>query len=451
MDLFYAYVEAHKERFVQELSDLARQPSIAAQGVGLRETAEMVRARLATLGASARLIETPGAPVVYGELGERGPILMIYDHYDVQPPEPLHLWTTPAFEPTVRDGKLYARGVADNKGNTLARIQAVEAWLATMGELPVRLRWVIEGEEEIGSVNLEHFVDEHADLLRGSDGCLWEAGSKDVAERPVLSCGLKGIMYVELRLRYMPRDLHSANATIVPNAAWRLVWALSTLKNERDEITIDGYLDHVAPPPPEAIEAARGIPFEEDLLKQNFGIDSFINDVSGWEAVYKNLFTPTCTLCGLDSGYTGEGSKTVLPAQALAKVDFRLVPNLQPNLVVDLLRAHLDRRGFHDIEIIELGGEPPARSPVDSRVALAARRAAETVYGVKPVVYPNMAGSGPMYHLCDRLGIPAVSAGCGYSGSNVHAPDENIRLADLYDHIRFFGQLMREFGQEVRA
>lgn len=447
MDRFYQYVEANADRFVGELMDLSRQPSIAAQGIGLRETAEMVRARLERLGASARLVDVEGgAPVVLGELGDRGPTLMIYNHYDVQPPEPLHLWTTPAFEPTVRDGKLYARGVADNKGNTMARIQAVEAWLAMMGDLPVRLRWVVEGEEEIGSVHLEGFVEAHAGLLRQADGCLWEAGSRDVAERPVLSCGLKGIMYVELRVQGAARDLHSSTATIVPNPAWRLVWALSTLKDEQDRLTIDGYLDHVAPPPPEAVAVAENIPFDEAALKQSYGIDQFINGVTGREAVYKNLFAPTCTICGLDSGYTGEGSKTVLPSRAMAKVDLRLVPNLQPDLVMRLLREHLDRRGFTDIELIDLGGEPPARSPVDSRVALAARRAAEIVYGQPPVVYPNMAGSGPQYYLCDHLGVPAVSAGCGYSGSNVHAPDENIRLADYLDHIRFMGELIRAFG-----
>ena len=447
MDRFYQYVEANADRFVGELMDLARQPSIAAQGIGLRETAEMVRARLERLGASARLIEVEGgAPVVFGELGDRGPTLMIYNHYDVQPPEPLHLWTTPAFEPTIRDGKLYARGVADNKGNTMARLQAVEAWLATQGELPVRLRWVVEGEEEIGSVHLEDFVEANAGLLRGADGCLWEAGSRDVAERPMLTCGLKGIMYVELRVRGAARDLHSSTATIVPNPAWRLVWALSTLKDDQDRITIDGYLDHVAPPPPEAVEVAKQIPFDEAALKQSYGIDQFINGASGFDAVYKNLFMPTCTICGLDSGYTGEGSKTVLPSRAMAKVDLRLVPNLQPDLALRLLREHLDRRGFTDIEMVDLGGEPPARSPVDSKVALAARRAAEIVYQQPPVVYPNMAGSGPQYYLCDHLGIPAVSSGCGYSGSNVHAPDENIRLADYLDHIRFMGEFIRAFG-----
>lgn len=448
MDKFYAYVEANQDRFIHELMDVARQPSIAAQGIGLREMAALVAARLERLGATTRLLTVEGsAPYLVAELGHQGPLLMIYNHYDVQPPEPLELWTTPAFEPTIRDGKLFARGVADNKGNTMARIQAVESWLATQGELPVRLRWVIEGEEEIGSVHMEHFVDEYEGLLRGADGCLWEAGQRDADELPVLTCGCKGIMYVELRVRTTKSDLHSARATLVPNAAWRLVWALSTLKNERDEIVIDGYMDHVVPPPAEAIEAARRAPFAEEQLKQNYAISQFINHVTGFEAVYKDLFMPTCTIAGIQSGYTGAGTKTVMPAYAFAKVDFRLVPNLLPDVVVRLLRAHLDRRGFTDIEIVPMGGEPPARSSVNSKVALAAKQATEIVYGVPPTVWPNMGGTGPMYHLCDRLGIPAVSAGCAYIGSNVHAPNENIRLVDYVDHIRFMGELMRAFAK----
>lgn len=445
---FDAYLESHREQFLNELRELLAQPSIAATGVGLQETAHMVQRRLERLGARARLIEVEGAPpVVYAEIGARGPLLMVYNHYDVQPPEPLDLWTSPPFEPTIRDGRIYARGVADNKGNLLARLQAVETWLATRGELPIRVRWVIEGEEETSSAHLERFVDENEPLIQGADGCLWESGYRDEAGRPTLSMGLKGIAYVELRARGARRDLHSAYAPIVPNPAWRLVWALSTLKDEQDQITIDGYLDHVATPPPETIAAADAVPFDEERIKADYGIDRFLARVSGKEAVRRYLFAPTCTICGMDAGYSGEGAKTVLPSTARAKVDLRLVPDLTPDLAVGLLREHLARRGFDDIEVALLGGEPPARSPLDSRVALSARAAAERVYGVSPVVYPNMAGSGPMYHLCDRFGIPAVGSGCGDSLSNTHAPDESVAIEDYFAHLKFMEQLITQFTE----
>lgn len=452
MSDFNAYVDTHADRFLRELMDLVRQPSIAAQNIGLRETASLVRARLERVGASVELIDMGGdAPIVLAELADSGlpanaPTLMIYNHYDVQPPDPLDLWTSPPFEPTIRDGKLYARGVADNKGNLLARIQAVEAWQATRGPLPIRLRWVIEGEEEISSVHLEAFAEQYADRLRQADGCLWESGERDPKDRPVMRFGLKGICYVELRARGAVRDIHSSDATLVVNPAWRLVWALSTLKNEQDTITIDGFHEHVMLPPPETEALLDDIPFEEEAIKRNYGIERFINHVTGRDALYKRLFTPTCTICGFQSGYTGVGSKTVLPSTAMVKLDFRLVPNLLPETVIRLLRAHLDRRGFHDIEIVPLGGSPSSRSSPNSRVGLAARRAVEIVYGQKPVLLPNTPGSGPMYHLSDRLGVPVVSSGCGYAYMNLHSPDENIRISDYFLHLKFMGELIQQFA-----
>lgn len=428
--------------------ELAAQPSIAAQDIGLVETSEMVRRRLERLGARVRMVKVDGAPpVIHAELGNAGPLLMIYNHYDVQPPEPLALWVSPPFDPVVRNGRLYARGVADNKGSLLARIQAIESWLAVRGRLPIRIRWIVEGEEETGSPHLETFVDQHEDLVRDADGCLWESGYRDEAGRPVLAMGLKGIAFVELRIRSANSDLHSAFGPIIPNPAWRMTWALSTLKNQRDEITIDGYLDHVVDPPKEALETADSVPFEEDSIKHEFGVDRFINDVTGREAVRRYLFAPTCTICGFESGYTGQGAKTVLPSTARAKLDLRLVPDLTPEIALRLLREHLDRRGFSDIEMIALGGEPPARSSVRSRVAVAARASAKAVYGTDPVVYPNMAGSGPMYHLCDRFGIPAVGSGCGDSNSNIHAPNESIAVDDYFDHILFIEELIDRFEE----
>jgi acetylornithine deacetylase/succinyl-diaminopimelate desuccinylase-like protein len=259
--------------------------------------------------------------------------------------------------------------------------------------------------------------------------------------------GLKGIAYVELRVTGANADLHSAFGPIIPNPAWRLVWALATLKNDKDEITIDGYLDHVQDPPGEALAAADRAPFEEELIRREYGVERFINGLAGKEAFRRYLFAPTCTICGIASGYTGEGPKTILPSVARVKLDFRLVPDLTPELTVELLRQHLDKRGFTDIEIVALGGEPPARSSVVSKLALAAQSAAKAVYEMDPVVYPNMAGSGPMYHLCDRFGIPAVGAGCGDSYSNIHAPNESIAVDDYFDHVLFIEELIDRFEE----
>ncbi|MGE5264821.1 MAG: M20/M25/M40 family metallo-hydrolase, partial [Acidobacteriota bacterium] len=443
------YVNGNRDRFIAELQDFCRQPSVAAQNLGMREMAQKVVARLRKLGANVRQIPVDSAPpVVYGEIGSGKRTLMIYDHYDVQPPEPLELWDTGPWEAAIRDGKVYARGVSDNKADMLSRIQAIESYLATVGPLPLKIKFVIEGEEEIGSTHLPQFARENHTLLEGADGCLWEFGSKDINERPQMSCGLKGIVYVELHAHGAVRDLHSSLAAIVVDPAWRLTWALNTLKDSQDRILIDDYAKHVRAPTDAEMDALRTIPFDEAEIKADYGIPAFIRDLSGPELLKKYLYEPTCTICGLYSGYIGEGSKTVLPNHAFAKIDFRLVPNLTPDLVVDLLRKHLDRRGFQDIEIkLTETGEEVARSPLDSTIVRAAIAAMKAVYPNPPVVYPTSAGSGPMYPLCQALGIPAVSAGCGWHDGRAHAPNESVRIEDYFEGIRFIRELIDKFAE----
>ncbi len=448
MDRFDEYVSSHRAQFLAELQDLCRQPSVAAQNLGMREMADKVLGRFKRLGAEARLIPVEGAPpVVYAEIGSGPRTLLIYDHYDVQPPEPFELWETGPWEAAIRDGKIFARGVSDNKGDLLSRIQAVETYLATVGPLPLKIKFVVEGEEEIGSIHLPKFAAENRALLEGADGCLWEFGAKDINERPTLTCGLKGIAYVELHARGAVRDIHSAMAAIVVDPAWRLTWALNTLKDRDDHILIDGYMDHVRQPTKDEMEALARIPFDEARTKADLIIPAFIRDLTGIELLKKYLYEPTCTICGLYSGYIGEGSKTVLPNHAFAKVDFRLVPNLTPDLVVELLRKHLDKHGFQDIEIVLTEtGEEVARSPLDSAIVRAAAEAARAVYPLEPVIYPTSAGSGPMYPLCQALGIPAVSAGAGWNDSRAHAPNESIRVEDYFQCIRFIRELIDRFA-----
>jgi len=446
---FYAYVDENGDRFLDQLKKLCSQPSIAAQGVGTRETANIVLDMLEGIGADARLIEVAGAPpVVYGELGEGKKTLIIYDHYDVQPPEPLDQWESQPFSPEIREGFLYCRGVADNKGDLASRLQAIEGYQATMGSLPLKIKFVFEGEEEIGSPHLAQFVEKNKELLAGADGCLWEGARVDTSGRPELYLGLKGILYVELRARGASRDMHSSWAPLVPNPAWRLVWALSTLKDENDRLTLDGLMDRVAEPPEEDMELLEKIPFDDEEIKEDLALSELLGGVKGTEAVRSLLYSPTCTICGMLAGYTGEGSKTVLPREATVKLDFRLVPNLEPEVVLELLRKHLDRRGFDDVQIVGFSAEHPAKSSPDAAVARAAIQAARIVYGQEPVVYPSMAGSGPMYPLSTALGIPAVSGlGVGHAQSRIHAPNENIRLKDYFQAVKFTGEFIRVFSE----
>ncbi len=444
---FDAYIEENHERFLDEFAQFIAVPSVAAQKRGIEAMAQILAERFRTLGAAVTLYPLPngGSPVVYAEIGSGPRTLMIYNHYDVQPEDPLDLWESEPFTLTRRDGRLFARGVSDDKGELLARIQAVEAWIATQGELPVKIKWVVEGEEEIGSVNLEDWVKEHAEML-SADGILWEGGGYDEAGRITMAAGCKGIAYFELHVRTASRDLHSAYAPVVENPAWRLVWALSTLKNTDDEITIDGYQDHVRGLTDQEIAAIDSLPIEAEDFKTTYGLDRFLNNMDVSAARRRLYEIPTLTICGFDSGYHGAGSKTVLPAKAAVKLDFRLVPDLTPQIVESLLRKHLDTRGFTDIEIFKLGGENPAKSPIDSAIHRAAIAASEDTLDKTPVIFPWFAGSGPMYPLSTMLNIPVVSAGTTWHpDARAHSPNENILEQDYFDDMLFTASLLSHF------
>ncbi len=446
MPTFDVFLAEQHHRFIDDLKAFVAQPSVAATGQGITAMAALVQQRLERIGASVQQIPTGGAPIVYAEIGSGPRTLLIYNHYDVQPPDPIALWTTPPFEPSVREGKLYARGVSDDKGDLLCRLQAIEAWQQTLGPLPLKIKWIIEGEEEIGSPHLAEFARQHAALLH-ADGCLWETGGKNEDNRMTLTLGLKGIQYLELRVRSGARDLHSGYAAIAPSAVWRLVWALNTLKDQNDEILIEHYYEHVRAPGDAELAMLKAMPFDETKRKAALGIERFIDDEHGLDVLKRLYYGPTVTICGIQAGYTGEGMKTVLPNTAFAKIDCRLVPDLTPEVCVSLLRAHLDRRGFGDVEIVPLNGEHPATSAADAPIVAACQAAVQNVYGHAPVMIPLSAGSGPMYPLTTALGIPTVMAGVTYPDSRAHAPDENIRLDDYFEGIHFIRQLIEAFAR----
>jgi acetylornithine deacetylase/succinyl-diaminopimelate desuccinylase-like protein len=442
-----AYIKAHMDETVTRLQTFCRQPSIAAQDLGMAEMAELVRATLAQAGAQVELLPSDGYPFVIGRFaGTSAKTLMFYNHYDVQPPDPLELWESPPFEPTIRDGYLYARGVADNKGNLVARLAAVEAWWAVRGALPLNVLFVVEGEEEIGSPNLGRFAEEHRDKLQ-ADGCIWESGYRDTKGRLQILLGVKGILSVELRARGANRDLHSANAAIVESPAWRLLWALNSLKGPDERIRIPGFYDDVRPPCARDRAMLAAWDFDEAGELAEFGLERFVLGLSGEPLKEKLLFQPTCNICGFHTGYGGPGSKTVLPAEAVAKLDFRLVPEQNPHDLLAKLRAHLDAEGFGDIELHADGPEFPARTDPDDPLVGAVVESARQAYGTEPVVQPLMAATGPMYELCQRWDLPAAGAGVGWMGSRGHSPNENIRLDDLEKGIQHIALLMEAFSQ----
>jgi len=443
-----AYLDAHLETSISELKQLCAQPSVAAQNWGMRECAELVARMLEKRGFKVEIMPTGGAPVVYAErMGEKDKTLLFYNHYDVQPPEPYDLWESPPFEPTLREGKLYARGVSDDKGHIVSRLHAIDAILETEAALPCNVKFIIEGEEETSSIHLHDFIEENQRKL-AADACIWEFGGVDHREVPIQYLGMQGICYVELFVETAHTDTHSGlGGSIFPNAAWRLVWALSTLKGPDERIRLPGHYDSVVPPSDLDRELIAALPEVAEEYKSRYGVDHFLKGLAGGpELLLAEYFEPTCTICGLTSGYQGAGSKTVLPARASAKVDFRLVPDQTPEEVLIRLRNHLDREGFSDVEITYLGGEPPARTdPGEPFVALV-MRTAEPVYGYPMQIVPMIGGSGPNHPFIHFLKLPVATAGVSYPGSQAHAPNENLRL-DLYlKGARHIARILKEFG-----
>jgi acetylornithine deacetylase/succinyl-diaminopimelate desuccinylase-like protein len=442
-------VEGLSDELLGELEEFLRMPSISArvdESGGFRECAQWVARKLEEAGAEARIMETEGHPVVYAEVGEGERTLLSYGHYDVQPPDPVELWESEPFEPTIRDGSLYARGVADDKGDVLARIQALRLYQAERGPLPFRLKFLIEGEEEVGSPNLAPFVRSNAGLL-SADACLWEGSMKDEAGRPMVFCGTKGMAYVELRARGASHDLHSMYGGIAPNPAWRLVQALRTIKDERGNITLDG-LDELAEEPNEKdLEAIAGIPFDDEALRASWGVEALDRNLSGQEALKEMLLRPTANIAGFLSGYTGPGSKTIVPSEAFVKMDFRLVAGQSPGPVVELLREHLEKRGFGDIEVVDLHGVEAAKTPVDAPVVHTALETWEDLGHGDAVVYPTIGGSGPTSLVATELGIPTIMTGSvANSGSRLHSPNEWVRLDDYFEAIGYFARFFERFA-----
>ena len=444
-----AYLNSRLDQSLAELIRLCAQPSVSAQNLGLDACSRLVAEMLKQRDFEVEIIPTAGAPVVVAEKkGRSAKTLLFYNHYDVQPPEPLELWKTPPFEPSLRDGKLFARGVSDDKGHITSRLFAIDALLAEDGELPCNVKFIIEGEEEVSSIHLESFVRTHAERL-AANACVWEFGGVDHRDVPMQYLGLRGICYVELFVETASQDVHSGlGGSIFHNAAWRLIWALNTLKAPDERILIPGHYDHVRPASQRDLELLDALPEVAGEYQQRYGLKGFLHGLTGGTELKRaEVFEPTCTICGLTSGYQGPGSKTVLPARASAKVDFRLVPDQTPEEVLHNLRKHLDQQGFSDVQVAFLGGEAPGRTDPDDPFVKLVLDTAEPVYGQPMQIVPMVGGSGPNHVFLETLHLPIVTAGVGHPGSQAHAPNENIRL-DLYlKGAQHIARILKEFGE----
>lgn len=450
IEAVWKYIDEHREEYIGLLQSFVRQPSIANTGEGIQDMIKLVERAFMELGAAVTLYPTDGNPVIYATIkGDTDKTFGSYDHYDVMPVAPVDAWIDEPYSGTVHDGMIWGRGTSDNKDGLASKICAADAWLKTHGSVPCNIKYFVEGEEEIGSPHLPRFAAEHEDLL-SCDGFNWESGWKEPGGPAQIHIGNKGILYVELRAKTADNgDKHSAYACLIPNAAWRLVGALSTIKDPAtDEILIDGFYDDVAPLTKADEEALERDDFTTENFKGLFGVDRLINGLDGMAAKRKYYFGPTANICGICAGYTDEGSKTVLPCTAMAKIDFRLAPGQDPERILDCLKAHLKRRGYGDIEVKVLGGmEPAFRTPPDSPFVKAVQRAAREVFGEEPSLHPMVAGTSPQPIFCAKLGIPSAMFGCISDTNNIHVPNEHMAVQSYIDEIKLMATTFKTLAE----
>jgi len=458
MDNVIDFINVNRDRYLEELKALLAIPSISAlpQHAGdVKRCADWCAEQMRHIGLqNVRLIDTPGNPVVYGEwLGAEGaPTILFYGHYDVQPVDPLDLWESPPFEATVRDGEIYARGSADDKGQVFMHFKAVEAHLKQNGRLPVNIKFILEGEEEVGSVNLDDFVRSHkhelgADVVVISDSPMFARGV------PSICYGLRGLVYFQIDLRGSSTDLHSGSfGGAVANPAMVLAQVLAQMKDRGGRIKIPGFYDEVVPLQEEERKAWAALPFNEKQYKKDFGIPKLFGE-TGYTTLERTWARPTFEVNGLLSGFTGEGAKTVLPAVAMAKVSMRLVPNQSPDTIARLFEDYVKKVTPKTVElkITRMHGGKPWMTSYDNPFVQAAARAIEKGFGQKPVL-TREGGSIPVVSTFqEELGLPSVLFGVGLPDENAHAPNEKLDVGNFHGGIIASAILYQEIADGARG
>ena len=446
-----AYFAQHRDTHLKELNDFLRIPSISS----LSEHKQDMQVAASWLAAAMKRInlenisieETGGHPVVYADwLHAPGkPTILFYGHYDVQPVDPLNLWETPPFEPTVRDNKLFARGSSDDKGQVFMHLKAIEALFALEGTLPVNVKFIIEGEEEIGSPNLPPYVEKNkeklaADLILISDTSLYAPG------KPAVCYGLRGLTGVQIDVRGAKGDLHSGlYGGGVQNSIHALAQILASFRDEHGTIQVEGFYDNVRPLSEEERQAYRDLNFDEEALKEEVGVKQLFGE-KGYSYLEQTWARPTLEVNGVFGGFSGEGIKTVLPAEAGAKITCRLVPDQNPDEIVALLKAHVEKHkpAGVDITISEFDKGAPYITPFDHPVIQAAGRSYEHVYEV-PTAFIRGGGSIPIVAAFDQiLALPVVLMGFGLTSENFHAPNEHFHLENFDKGLRVLGDYLYE-------
>ena len=438
------------EDLISDLQTLIKQPSVSAKNEGIEDCAKLVQKLLKKSGISSEILKLKKnvAPIVYGEVkSKQNPkkTLLFYNHYDVQPAEPFDLWEYPPFSGTRKGNKIFGRGATDDKGELITRIKAVEASLKVTGDVPCNIKFVIEGEEETGSAHIEEYLKKYKKKF-SSDGVIWEFGYVDAKNRPIIGLGMKGLLFVELSVKESIRDAHSSLAVLIKNPVWRLIEAISTLRDSKGKILIKDWYKEVTPFSKKDLELIKKEPFDENVFKKEFGIQSFVGNKKGMNAKKALVGDATCNIAGFLSGYTGNGAKTVLPGESLVKIDFRLIPKMNPKKQIMRLKNHLKSKGFADVKIKVYNGEAAARTDSSDPFVSHVKNAADKSFG-KSILNVSNAGTGPMYPFVDILKAPCISIGSTYMFSRIHSPNEFARIDLLKKTTKCMCLIMQNFGQ----
>ena len=444
------FVDKHMNDLLKDLQTLIKQPSISAKNEGIEECAVLVAKMLKKAGISSEILRLnkTAAPLVFGEIKSKSnpaKTLLFYNHYDVQPIEPLGEWNDPPFSGKIIGNKIFGRGASDDKGELITRIKAVESYLKEYKDVPCNIKFCIEGEEENGSENINEYLKKFKRKL-SCDGVIWEFGYVDTKNRPIVGLGMKGLLYVELSIKESIRDAHSSFAAIIKNPAWRLIDALKTFRNSNGEILIDGWHDDILPLSKNDLKIIRKEPFDSSDFKKEYGIKEFVGDKNAFEAKKALVAGPTCNIAGIESGYTGDGAKTVLPSTAKVKIDFRLVPNMDPKKQIKLLKLHLKRAGFDDVSIKVLNAEAAARTSTDEKIVDVVCDSAKKIFGDYILNISN-AGTGPMHAFVDVLHAPCVSIGSSFIFCRMHSPNEFAKIDLLNKTTKCLCMLIENFSR----
>jgi acetylornithine deacetylase/succinyl-diaminopimelate desuccinylase-like protein len=439
-----SYVHDNMPRFAKDVMRLVSQPSVSAKKLGIRECAELVEEMLKEVGAQTRVLELEGvAPLVYGEIKstKSSKTVLFYNHYDVQPEEPLELWKSPPFKPEVRDGAIYGRGAADDKGELVSRLKLIEAYMKVNDEPPCNVKFCFEGEEEVGSVHLHDYLTRNHDLFK-ADGVFWEFGETDLTGRPEVTLGMKGMIYVEFILKSLEADQHSSTAAVLTSAPWRLVRMLNAIKDENDRLLIPGWYDGVENLTEEEVRLIDSSVFDEKEYLASHAAKAFLPGLTIQQVKKALVQRPTANIAGIWAGYQGPGSKTVLPKEIHCKMDFRLVPNQDPEDLLQKMKRYLGEKGFGDVQIELESMEPAARTSSEDPLAKASVRAGEEVWGKKPNVKVSSPGTGPLYLFTREYKASAISIGVSSTDSGMHAPNEHVRLDYFEKGILWFARTL---------